>query len=67
VRCAFGCACRLTITAPTNLVFRLEASTNLADWLTLTNYSNLPFSSTQYTDPLMPNFPRRYYRTAWAP
>jgi hypothetical protein len=62
-----GPACRLTIAAPTNLVFRLEASTNLSDWLTLTNYSNLPFSSIQYTDPLVPDFPRRYYRTAWAP
>jgi hypothetical protein len=62
-----GPACRLTITAPTNLVFRLEASTNLADWLILTNYSNLPYSSIQYTDPLVPDFPRRYYRTAWAP
>ena len=62
-----GPACRLTITAPTNLVFRLEASTNLADWLVLTNYSNLPVSSIQYTDTLAPGFPQRYYRTVWAP
>jgi len=62
-----GPACRLTITAPTKLVFRLEASTNLADWLALTNYSDLPVSTIQYTDTLAPGFPQRYYRTAWAP
>jgi hypothetical protein len=62
-----GPACRLTITGTSNLVFRLEASTNLADWQTLTNYSTLPLNSIQYTDALAPDFPRRYYRTAWAP
>jgi hypothetical protein len=62
-----GPACQFTITGTSNLVFRLEASTNLADWQTLTNYSNLPLNSIQYTDALAPDFPRRYYRTAWAP
>jgi len=62
-----GPACRLTITAPTNLSYRLEASTNLANWLTLTNYTNLPATSIQYTDPLAPGFPGRFYRAVWAP
>jgi hypothetical protein len=62
-----GPACRLTITGASNLVFRLEASTHLADWQTLTNYFNLPFSSIQYTDPLAPGYPERFYRTVWTP
>ena len=34
-----GPGCRLTIAAPTNITFRLEASTNLMNWLTLTNFT----------------------------
>ena len=59
--------CRLTLTAPTNLTFRLEASTNLANWLTLTNYTNLPFTWIQYTDAPASGFPSRFYRAAWCP
>ena len=62
-----GGACRLTITAPTNLTFRLEVSTDLASWLTLTNYTNLPFTSIQYTDAPAPGCPARFYRTVWSP
>ena len=56
-----------TFTAPTNITFRLETSTNLASWLTLTNYTNLPFTSIQYTDAPAPSFPGRYYRAVWNP
>ena len=45
-----GPGCRLTIAAPTNITFRLEASTNLINWLTLTNFTNPPFTSMQYTE-----------------
>ena len=62
-----GSACRLTITAPTNITFRLEASTNLANWLTLTNYTNLPFPSIQYTDAPAAGCPGRFYRAVWSP
>jgi hypothetical protein len=62
-----GGACQLTITAPTNITFCLEASTNLTDWLTLTNYTNLPFPSIQYTDAPASGFQGRFYRTAWSP
>lgn len=62
-----GPVCRLTITTPTNTSFRLEASTNMWDWFSLTSYSNVPVTSIQYTDPLGPGLCRRYYRTAWAP
>jgi hypothetical protein len=58
---------RLTLTAPTNVGYRLEASSNLAAWLTLTNYTNLQFPSIQYTDTLAPGFPTRFYRAVWVP
>jgi hypothetical protein len=62
-----GPACRLTIAAATNAAFRLEASTNLVDWLRLTNYLNLPTGSIQFTDTLAPGFPQRFYRAVWVP
>jgi hypothetical protein len=60
-------AFQLNIVAPANVVFRLEASTNLSSWLTLSNFSNLPFSFIQYTDTQAPSFPCRYYRTILNP
>jgi hypothetical protein len=40
---------------------------DLADWLTLTNYTNLPATSIQYTDPLAPGSSGRFYRAVWTP
>jgi hypothetical protein len=57
----------LTISAPTNTAFSLQASTNLSTWQTLTNFPPLPVSPLQYTDTLAPAFPARYYRTVWSP
>jgi hypothetical protein len=62
-----GAAWRLTLTAPTNVIYRLEASSNLANWLTLTNYTNLPVTSVQYTDTPAPGFSTRFYRAVWVP
>jgi hypothetical protein len=58
---------RLTISAPTNTAFSLQASANLSTWQTLTNFPPLPVSPVQYTDTLAPAFPARYYRTVWSP
>jgi hypothetical protein len=58
---------RLTLTAPTDVGVRLEASSNLVGWLTLTNYTNLPFTSIQYTDTLAPGCSTRFYRAVWVP
>jgi hypothetical protein len=58
---------RLTISAPTNTPFSLQASTNLSNWQTLTNFPPLPISPLQYADTLAPAFPARYYRTVWSP
>jgi hypothetical protein len=57
----------LSITAPTNVAYRLEASPDLANWLPLTNFPPLPATSLQYTDTLAPSFPTRFYRTVWSP
>jgi hypothetical protein len=62
-----GAAWRLTLTAPTNVGYRLEASSNLANWLTLTNYTNLPATSIQYTDTPSPSVSTRFYRAVWVP
>lgn len=58
---------RLSLTAPTNVAYRLEASPDLKSWLPLTNFPPLPVTSLQYTDALAPSFPMRFYRTAWTP
>jgi hypothetical protein len=63
---ADGTTC-LALTAPTNVGYRLEASTDLKAWETLTNFPPLPVTSIQYTDALAPHFPRRFYRTVWSP
>jgi hypothetical protein len=60
-------AWRLTLSAPTNIGYRLEASSNLANWLALTNYTNLPVTSIQYTDTLASVFSTRFYRAVWVP
>jgi Beta-propeller repeat len=60
-------ACRLTISAPTNFNYRIEASTDLVSWSTLANISNLANGSFQFDDNLASNFPHRYYRAVWLP
>jgi hypothetical protein len=57
----------LTLTAPTNVACRLEASPDLRNWQTLTSFPPLPATSLQYSDTLAPSFPTRFYRTAWPP
>jgi hypothetical protein len=58
---------RLTISAPTNTAFRLEATTNLLNWQTVTNFPAAPTNSWQYIDTAAPAIPSRYYRTSWSP
>ncbi len=56
----------LSFNAISNLAFRLEASTNLLEWETLTNYAE-PAGPVEYVDPCATNFPQRFYRAVWAP
>jgi hypothetical protein len=59
--------CQLTVSCPTNVAFRLEASSNLVDWLNITSYAGLPVSSVDYTDSASSNFSTRFYRASWVP
>jgi len=56
-------ACRLTISAPSNVSFGLERSTNLRDWSNLTYWINVVETSIQYTDAPAQSIPFRFYRT----
>ncbi len=56
-----------TLSAPTNVAYRLDASPDLTNWLTLTSFPALPVTSLQYTDTLAPSFPTRFYRAIWSP
>ena len=41
--------------------YTLQASTNLVNWIALTNFVSAT-GTNQFTDPLAPNFIRRFYR-----
>jgi len=49
-----------------NLDYRVDASTDLVNWVTLTNFVNTA-STVQFVDPYAANYPRRFYRTVWVP
>jgi hypothetical protein len=59
--------CRFTINTPTNLAYRLEASTNLLNWTMLNTFSNLATPSIQYTDQAATLLRRRFYRAVATP
>ncbi len=54
-------AFRFSLAAPPGLTYEITASTNLLQWLSLTNFipTNSPF---QFTDPAASNYPQRFYR-----
>jgi len=56
---------RLVLHSPTNLSFRLLASTNLQDWTSLATLTNT-LGTVQFTNSLSSNFPRRFYRAQLA-
>jgi hypothetical protein len=56
----------LSFNAVSNLAFRLEASTNLLEWETLTNYTD-PAGPVEYEDRCTTNFLQRFYRAVWEP
>ena len=57
---------RLSLSATPDLTYRLDASTNLVDWATLTNIAN-PSGTIQFIDLEATNFSRRFYRAVWVP
>jgi len=56
----------LSLTAASNLTYRIDASTNLSTWAVLTNLPN-PSGTIQFIDLAATNFPQRFYRAVWAP
>jgi len=59
--------CSLTLSAPTNVAYRIDASADLLSWQTVTNLPPLPVTSMQLTDALAPSFSTRFYRAVWTP
>ncbi len=57
---------RLTVTAASNFVFRIEGSSDHAHWVTLTNLVNTS-GAVQFVDSGASNAPHRFYRAAWVP
>jgi len=57
---------RFSLSATPALTYRLDASTNLADWATLTNLAN-PSGTIQFIDLAATNFSQRFYRAVWVP
>jgi hypothetical protein len=51
----------LTFSGVTNLSCRIDISTDLFSWTTLTNMPN-PDGTLQFFDPYATNFARRFYR-----
>lgn len=56
----------LPLTGRTNVSFRIEASTNLVNWLTLSNFTSTG-GFIEFTDLSATNFPGRFYRAVWSP
>ena len=56
----------LSISGSSNTTCRIDASTNLLNWVTLTNLVNTN-GVIQFKDALAPNFPRRFYRAFQGP
>src|SRR5436190_1456983 len=53
---------QLTISAPSGSSVRIDASTNLANWTTITNLSVPAGGSVQFVDQAAANLGKRYYR-----
>jgi hypothetical protein len=56
----------LKLFGPTGASYRIEASTNFLNWLTLTSFlsTNSPSS---FNDPGATNYRQRFYRAVWLP
>ena len=52
---------RLTLVGETGRSYTIEASTNLANWIAVTNFVSAT-GTNEVTDPTAPNFSRRFYR-----
>jgi len=60
-----GCP-SFSISAVSNLSYRIDASLDLVNWAPLTNLPN-PSGNFQLVDPAATNYLRRFYRAVWVP
>lgn len=65
-RLASNTTFQFTISAPTNISYTLETSTNLVNWTILTNFSNLREESVDFSDGFDSSRRSRFYRTVWS-
>ena len=56
----------LALAAYSNLTCRIDVSTDLVTWTTLTNLSDTN-GALQFIDEAATNFPNRFYRAVWGP
>ena len=59
-------AIQLSLSCDSNLTWRAQASTNLADWEPLTDIHDTN-GVVRFIDMTMTNLPRRFYRAVWLP
>ncbi len=57
---------QIALTGAPHFQYRVEASTNHADWVPITNVFNST-GTMQFTDPQAKKLPSRFYRAAWMP
>jgi len=57
---------QLSLSGVSNATYRIEASTNVVNWLFMTNILNAT-GTAQFKDLDAPNFVQRFYRAAWVP
>lgn len=55
----------LVVTAEPNLVYVIQASSNLTSWVSLSTNTASTAGVIKYTDPSSPSPNRRFYRTVW--
>lgn len=59
-------AAELSLNAIAGSSYRVDASTNLLQWVTLTNIMDTA-GTVQFLDPSASRYPRRFYRAVWSP
>ena len=57
---------QLSLSGVSNATYRIDASTDLVNWLMLTNILNAT-GTVRFVDLEAPNFSQRFYRAAWVP
>jgi len=57
---------QLSLSGASNFTYRIDASSDLVNWVALTNFFNAS-GTVRFVDRSASNFDRRFYLAAWAP